>query len=415
MRRSFFEAVTRDFLTLLNIHLVRGLDMKGLKFAVCAIFVAALLLSVTCGCNRINCDIDYSFTDEERAFPYWQGNVMRNEQVVIVRKNDKTTGRLLYPALKVIAVYDYELKTAYTEGKDYVVHGDVITLPQGSRIPVFDDEWSRGINVPAEYPLGDFITGYEIVAGECHSESKLFYGAYIHVTYVYDSSKIEKSAFTKYNDKLELGEMLKNVDKLKLAIYGDSISFGNSSSSSLLREPNQPSYAEIVAGELKRKTQVDVEMKNFSQGGTSCVWAAKNENVDRVANFAPDICLISFGVNDGTEAFESGMFVQNIRTVIDRIRESAPDCRIVLVAPFPCNAAYKPQRLQEMNATQLQDITNSGDYRYIACADVYSPCKEMLNKKHYYELAANNINHPNDFVHRLYAMSVLSVMFDYSK
>ena len=39
----------------------------------------------------------------------------------------------------------------------------------------------------------------------------------------------------------------------------------------------------------------------------------------------------------------------------------------------------------------------------------------MLEKKKYYEIGANNINHPNDFIHRFYAMNLLSAIFDFKK
>ena len=38
----------------------------------------------------------------------------------------------------------------------------------------------------------------------------------------------------------------------------------------------------------------------------------------------------------------------------------------------------------------------------------------MLKTKNYYEIAGNNVNHPNDFVHRFYAMNVLNAIFDFA-
>ena len=37
----------------------------------------------------------------------------------------------------------------------------------------------------------------------------------------------------------------------------------------------------------------------------------------------------------------------------------------------------------------------------------------MLETKNYYEIAGNNVNHPNDFIHRVYAMNILSAMLDF--
>ena len=38
---------------------------------------------------------------------------------------------------------------------------------------------------------------------------------------------------------------------------------------------------------------------------------------------------------------------------------------------------------------------------------------DMLGTKNYYEVAANNVNHPNDFIHRFYAMNILCAIFDF--
>ena len=89
--------------------------------------------------------LNYSYTARERIQPFWQGNVIYNEQIMVVKKDGKTEGRLLYDAKRVISVRDWTLEKEYEAGKDYMIEGDTITLPAGSSIPVFDDEWSRGV------------------------------------------------------------------------------------------------------------------------------------------------------------------------------------------------------------------------------------------------------------------------------
>lgn len=382
-----------------------------------------LLVSITFICcvfaactPKINLDEEYSYTDEERAFPFWQGNVMRNEQVMVVEKDGVIQGKLLYPALKIIAIYDYSLTRLFEENVDYVVNGDTITLPQGSSIPVFKDEWSLGKNIPEEYPFGDVKTGYRILSGVLHAESKLIYGNYINVSYVYDSSKIDKSVFPKFENKLtKLKKILSTQQNVKLAIYGDSISVGYSSSSSMSREPNQPSYGEIVAAEIQRKSNATVEYKNFSVGGTGSYWATQNPQLQQIADYAPDICVIAFGTNDGLESFENNFYYTCITDVVDALKQANPNCQILLVAPFPCNPAYKEPKAHEYNVEQLKKIAKDNRKKDTVCVDVYTPCVKMLEKKHYYELSASNINHPNDFIHRFYAMCILNVMFDYSR
>lgn len=73
--------------------------------------------------------LNYSYTARERIQPFWQGNVIYNEQIMVVKKDGKTEGRLLYDAKRVISVRDWTLEKEYEAGKDYMIEGDTITLP----------------------------------------------------------------------------------------------------------------------------------------------------------------------------------------------------------------------------------------------------------------------------------------------
>ena len=47
----------------------------------------------------------------------------------------------------------------------------------------------------------------------------------------------------------------------------------------------------------------------------------------------------------------------------------------------------------------------------IALADVTTPWAELLKHKEYWEVSGNNVNHPNDFGHRLYAQVICRLYF----
>ena len=143
-------------------------------------------------------NLQYSYTDEERIRPFWQGNV-------IVKKDGVTKGRLLYEPTRVISVRDWKLETEYVAGEDYEIEGDTITLPEGSRIPVFCDEWSRGENVPSQYPLGNAGSGYQMVGSDgslMYTETGLVWQNYIHVTYAYNPADVRRDVFAKYDGAL---------------------------------------------------------------------------------------------------------------------------------------------------------------------------------------------------------------------
>ena len=46
----------------------------------------------------------------------------------------------------------------------------------------------------------------------------------------------------------------------------------------------------------------------------------------------------------------------------------------------------------------------------IAVAEVTSAHKYVLEHKEYYDMTGNNVNHPNDFLARIYAMVILRTM-----
>lgn len=385
-----------------------------MKRAVLICIVMLYICCVAAGCRpRVDLNVTYSYTDEERVQPFWTGNVMRNETVMVVKENGVTQGKLLYPALKVLAVYDSALKHKYEPDTDYVVQGDTITLPQGSAIPVFNAEWNLGQNIPNEYPFGDPKEGYSILCGVLHTETQLIHGNYINVSYVYDSGKIDKKSFPTYTAELsQLSQMVSTQDTVKVAVYGDSISVGYSSSSSLNRPPYQPSYGQLVADEMQNRSSAQIQLKNFSLGGANSYWGAQNPQLGQLTDYAPDVCLIAFGTNDEADGVRGDLFFNNIVSIIDALRQANERCQIIVVAPFPSNFAYKSEQTQQECTNKLRQVGEL-NYKDVVCVDLYAPCVKMLAKKHYYELSASNINHPNDFVHRLYAMCILSVMFDY--
>ena len=49
----------------------------------------------------------------------------------------------------------------------------------------------------------------------------------------------------------------------------------------------------------------------------------------------------------------------------------------------------------------------------VAVACVNSVTKAMLETKDFYDFAGNNINHPNDFLHRIYAQTLLQTVIGY--
>ena len=51
----------------------------------------------------------------------------------------------------------------------------------------------------------------------------------------------------------------------------------------------------------------------------------------------------------------------------------------------------------------------------LAVVDMLKVGNYFLESKYYSEISSSNNNHPNDFMHRVYAMNIMSVIYDYKK
>ena len=360
-------------------------------------------------------NLTYSYSEEERLRPYWMGNVIYNEQLMVVEKDGVVEGHLLYNPIRIVSVRDWTLQTEYVEGVDYVVNGNTITLPEGSSIPVFKDEWSRGINVPEEYPEGNAGTGYQMFAdGVIYTETGLIWKNYIHVTYVYDPADVDRTKVKTYGDELYgLSQKIANKESINMVVFGDSISEGNSSSGTWNHEPYCPPYAELVKTGLEIYCGVVVNLTNISKGGEASTWAAQEEQLSRLASLAPDFLIVAFGTNDVYSDLVGNGYKNNIEAIVSTAKNANSECQIILVAPFPSNEAAKTARAHELMCEKLQEIVSETSYLDVCYVSMYEGVLDMLGTKNYYEVAANNVNHPNDFIHRFYAMNILCAIFDF--
>ena len=362
-------------------------------------------------------ELTYTYGEREMLQPYWMGNVIYNEQLMVVEKDGKTEGHLLYEPERILSVRDWSLKTEYVEGRDFVVSGNTLTLPEGSSIPVFRDEWARGENVPEEYPEGNAGTGYQMIGEDgsvMYTETGLIWRNYIHVSYVYDPADVDRTKVKAFGDELYgLTQMIQNKQPVKMVVFGDSISEGHSSSELWAHDPFQPPYAKLVAEGLREFGGVEVSLSNLSVGGKDSNWAADDAQIAALLAEDPDFLILAFGTNDTMNDLAGNRYRNNIEKIIEAVKQVNSECQILLIAPFPSNEKVKSAQCHELICQRLQEIAAETEYLDIGYVSLYEGGLEMLKVKQYYEIAGNNANHPNDFMHRFYAMNILSAVFDF--
>lgn len=371
--------------------------------------------------------------------PYWLGNVIYNELALPVQyENGQAYANLLYSPLKVVSVLDQTLKVTYTEGVDYTVDAENgrLLIPEGSSIPLLNEKVITGTAeeikaaVPAgyEYTTGmpDHVNLYTItdfgMGPMVYTESPLFYGKYLSVTYAYDVRDLPEDIFTEYDVTLLTGlrAKLQAKEDISLVVLGDSISAGNSSTLDGLygAEPKTPCYAKQLAAEIERVYGVNVTLTNSAKGGTMSEWPLTPEGLGAMNNAKaalPDLCVIAYGMNDQSANVSAISYRDNIKALIETIKTVSPDCNFILVNSFPCNPRYETSmgRFDEYRNMLNKIVEESGNNGTVIAVDMQKVGKYFMERKYYCEISSSNINHPNDFMHRVYAMNLMNVISDY--
>lgn len=394
---------------------------------------ALLLFSFTSACEKTKEQDDpkkehksygemlrYETELEQNALPFWRTNIMYDECVTMIdRGNGSITGKLLCTPVKILAVRDVTLQKTYMEGKDYVWNESTNTLSwiEGSEIPYFTEndlagKEENGTPIPA---WGDTAAGWEEAnpwdslgrarMGEAlFCVSEFYYAKQIAVTYEYryedwqgSLTEYQGGRLPKTEAKLAAGE------DLAISVYGDSIFVGCDSSKMYARAPMQEYFFKLLEKVLEEKYSGNVVLRNPSKGGMDSKWGADNAET-LVAKKSPDLVLIGFGMNDGGKTGEQ--VAENIRSIIDTIRASNPDCEFIVVTPMVANEKSGYLSTQGQFSAALAPLAGEG----IAFVDMFSVHSDILKVKDFSATSGNHVNHPNDWLIRVYAMNLIACM-----
>ena len=208
-------------------------------------------------------------------------------------------------------------------------------------------------------------------------------------------------------------------------MWGDSISTGANSSSVLNMAPRLKTWPELLADNLSSYFGADVRPTNRAVGG----WTSDNGVAggsgyvdgkliqqkglsallrEELPEYMPDVALIGFGMNDASGGLSADRFVGNILSMITSLRERNPACEIILIGTMLANPLAVHSRNQEELTQYLKNIAQIETY-HCCTVDIGSMHKALLDAgKCYTEMSSNNVNHPNDFLARIYAMNLLT-------
>lgn len=403
-------------------------------------------------------------TVDELVTNFWDSERMYEETVMLVAETDENgnviaapKAKLLFEATEIESLVwyysgsDNRTKKIFAAGTDYeykdgalVAIGEIVdndfTGQKEFRtaMPYVTDKMLSG---EAIFPG---VTGQDIPSKQQGANGETLYLPFTETTRIvqnqmsvtYKHAKTWKGATPVYYgaDKLQRTvEKLKAKEKVELFLWGDSISTGANSSGYLDIPPFYPTWPELVAANLAQYYGTTVNLTNKAVGGwtTNAGVSGGSGWVDGVqiaqvglekmlteelSGYKPDIAILAFGMNDATKGIEVGLegYYSNLMKMIEVLRTVNPECDIILVGTMLANplAANQSYRQKEYTDSVLPVIVERTEN--VCMVDIGAMHEDILGAgKIYTEISSNNVNHPNDFMARVYAMNLLSALIDY--
>ena len=384
----------------------------------------------------------------ELMLPIFSGDTVRGETVMFLDKGE--TKELLYPISSIISVTSYNGQTVYSEGVDYEIVEGKIRVLDGSAIPC--------IGSTTYYNSGNgtvTLNGQKLYWGENQMQKYQVNVNYKHeTTWEGFAQESQLSVYENFLKKLEAGE------DVTVIFYGDSITYGACSSwianiqngnrvdptfstdqypysilftqaladlydytvefkdyshlqtttpQALTGAPKVPSE-NYVAGERGTITYI-----NTSEGGETSTGAVRKLNkflCEPIEQYGCDLLVVAYGMNDGGAANINS----KIEDIVETVWEMEADASVVVLStmmPHPDTNFDGNQKSQEKNLLNMVKPYVNREGKSISVACVNSITKAMLEIKDFYDFAGNNVNHPNDFLHRIYAQTLLQTVIGY--
>ena len=339
---------------------------------------------------------------QDLLYPIWKGDFCLRESVFPVAEEDGRVNDidLLYPAEEITEVVSVSLQTSYREGRDYTLSGGRLHIPEGSAIPVmaYRDYYLRE-DRPGKCLAMPDGGGYITFPGTEELYRHQIYVSYRHGGAFPGEIPQDKSALLPRTNGL-----LKEEKPLTAVFYGDSITQGWDSSALHGLAPLQADYCRLFTDALARRFHGDIRFVRTAVGGKTSIWGAE-EARERVAKYKPDLLVLAFGMNEGSKSGEA--FLGYIRSIMETGRRSNPEMETLLVSTMLANREsqsfyFEQERFEKF----LLTLEGPG----IAVAPMSRVHTALLARKRYRDTTGNNVNHPNDYLHRVYAMTLLKTL-----
>ncbi len=340
--------------------------------------------------------------------PVWEEDIVYYETVMFIDEDE--CAPLLYPIKEIIGVYDYGLQTEYVKGVDYeIIDGKIKRIKDGKMPYMPIDEYY--LTEPAKFAIGivnnrekapvdkkyfsfgekDSYTKYQIAVTYCHNREKAI-----------EPPKGKSARLKNFIGKL-------NNKCASVVFYGDSITAGCNVSGTPYggnTPPYMDDFSVMVCKYLSKEYGFEVKHKNTAVGGWDALTGLNNFE-EKVNDECADLMVLGFGMNDGRTPLED--YSQRIEKMVQMFKEKNPESEVVLIATTYPNTESDWVRNQPLQADELYKLEEK--YPFVAVCDMTKMHFNLLETgKRYRDMTGNNVNHPNDFLARIYAQTLLKTI-----
>ncbi|MDD5678370.1 MAG: SGNH/GDSL hydrolase family protein [Kiritimatiellae bacterium] len=280
----------------------------------------------------------------------------------------------------------------YREGSDYIVDyaKGTIARTSNSRIP-------------------DYSTN--CLYGQKDFNHTNFPSCSNHEWFVWaDYQTTNGKIWAKPNDQRKyLADVRKKLEAggpFRIVSYGDSITAGREASEPDLRfQARFGRYLQALFPKSRIEV-IDVSIPGYaSRQGLS--WFDDKRYMGQIDR--ADLVIVGWGMNDHNRgSSEPEQYKQNLVAQVRMIRERK-SAEVILFSACPPNDNWRcgTHRMAQFAAAAKQAAAEA----QCAYVDVYSTWAMVLQRKDQPSLLGNNINHPNDFGHWMYAQAFEAMKF----
>ena len=352
------------------------------------------------------CDPSDSYSPGDCLNPIFDKGKMTWESVFPLMGEDGSPAKakLFFKVSKILDAFTFDESgkvMRLEEGRDFKVEADTFEVLPGSRIKSIPYNMMYPKTKEEAEKIKPYFTFYEKPCFAFFREGNWFHQHHVYISYLHsDSFKNPANSDGPAYLKRTLSK-LKNKEKLTITLYGDSISHGSNSSARGLVYPNMPSWGDLVSEKLREHYgNENITYLNRALGGSNSTWGATHAESLVIPDNA-DLVILAFGMNDRHTPDERAALLDEI---IGKVRAKNPDTEFILVCSMYANPMWKIFSYHD--EYRIRDLSRRGPG--IAVADVRAVHKALMSKKRFIDMTGNNINHPNDFLIRVYAQTVLS-------